>query len=74
MAHWVPSWMFCRSINELARKNPGVKMERQILAANVDAALIVQGLDRDFNIMRLERCLVQLAACNILPIVVLNRS
>jgi ribosome biogenesis GTPase len=59
--------------NELARKNPGVKMERQILAANIDTALIVQGLDRDFSIMRLERYLVQLASCNIKPIVVLNK-
>lgn len=59
--------------NELSRKTPGAKMERQILATNVDYALIVQGLDRDFNIMRLERYLVQLAACNIKPIVVLNK-
>jgi ribosome biogenesis GTPase / thiamine phosphate phosphatase len=59
--------------NELSRKNPGARMEKQILAANVDAALIVQGLDRDFNIMRLERYLVQLAACHIKPIVVLNK-
>lgn len=60
--------------NELSRKNPGVKMERQILATNIDGALIVQGLDRDFNIMRLERYLVQLAACNIPPMVVLNKA
>lgn len=59
--------------NELSRKNPGAKMEKQILATNVDGALIVQGLDRDFNIMRLERYLVQLAACNIKPIAVLNK-
>lgn len=59
--------------NELSRKNPGAKMEKQILATNVDGALIVQGLDRDFNIMRLERYLVQLAACNVKPIVLLNK-
>ncbi|MEK6782854.1 MAG: ribosome small subunit-dependent GTPase A [Bacteroidota bacterium] len=60
--------------NEMSRKNPGTKMEKQILAVNVDYAVIVQGLDRDFNIMRLERYLVQLAACNIKPIVLLNKS
>lgn len=60
--------------NELSRKNPGVKMERQILATNIDWALIVQGLDRDFNLMRLERYLVQLAACNIQSMVVLNKA
>ena len=48
-------------------------MEKQILATNVDGALIVQGLDRDFNIMRLERYLVQMAACNISAIVILNK-
>jgi len=60
--------------NELSRKNPGAKTEKQILATNVDCALIVQGLDRDFNIMRLERYLVQLAACEIKPIVILNKA
>jgi ribosome biogenesis GTPase len=59
--------------NELSRKSPGARTEKQLLAANVDGALIVQGLDRDFNLMRLERYLVQLAACNISPIVVLNK-
>ena len=61
-------------VNELSRKNPGKKIEKQVLATNVDHALIVQGLDRDFNIMRLERYLVQLAACNIKPVVILNKS
>jgi ribosome biogenesis GTPase len=60
-------------INALSRKNPGTKTEKQILAANIDRALIVQGLDRDFNIMRLERYLVQLAACNIPATVILNK-
>jgi ribosome biogenesis GTPase / thiamine phosphate phosphatase len=61
-------------INELSRKNPGTKTAKQVLAANIDYALIVQGLDRDFNIMRLERYIVQLTACGIKPIVVLNKS
>jgi ribosome biogenesis GTPase len=59
--------------NELSRKNPGKQIKKQVLAANVDYALIVQGLDRDFNIMRLDRYLVQLAACAISPVVVLNK-
>lgn len=61
-------------VNELSRKNPGTKTQKQVLAANIDAALIVQGLDRDFNVMRLERYLVQLAACCIQPVVVLNKA
>jgi ribosome biogenesis GTPase len=60
--------------NALSRKNPGNVTERQILCANVDFALIVQGLDRDFNLMRLERYMAQVTACGITPVVVLNKS
>ncbi len=61
-------------MNELSRRSPGTKTEKQVLAANIDYALIVQGLDRDFNIMRLERYLVQISACNIQPVIVLNKT
>ena len=60
--------------NELCRKTAGVKFEKQVLAANVDYAFIVQGLDTDFNIMRLERYIVQIVSCGIVPIVLLNKS
>ena len=60
-------------MNSLSRKMPGNKIEKQILGANIDYALIVQGLDRDFNIMRLERYITQVMACNIRPIVILNK-
>jgi ribosome biogenesis GTPase len=61
-------------MNELYRKTPGTPTSRQVLAANIDGALIVQGLDRDFNIMRLERYIVQITACNISPAIVLNKA
>jgi ribosome biogenesis GTPase len=60
--------------NVLSRRNPGNRTERQILAANIDYALIVQGLDRDFNLMRLDRYIVQITACNIHPVIVLNKE
>lgn len=60
--------------NLLSRKDPGNKIQRQGLAANIDAALIVQGLDINFNVMRLERYIVQIKACNITPIVILNKA
>jgi ribosome biogenesis GTPase / thiamine phosphate phosphatase len=60
--------------NALSRKTAGVKFDRQVLATNIDHALIVQGLDRDFNLMRLERYIVQIAACGIKPVVVLNKA
>ncbi len=60
--------------NALFRKNPGNRTERQILAANIDYALIVQGLDRDFNLMRLDRYIVQIIGNGIKPVVVLNKT
>lgn len=61
-------------MNALSRRSPGRKTEKQILAANIDYALIVQGLDRDFNLMRLDRYITQIIACGIEPIVILNKS
>jgi ribosome biogenesis GTPase / thiamine phosphate phosphatase len=60
--------------NMLARKTPGNRNEKQVLAANVDYAFIVQGLDRDFNIMRLERYLTQVITCHVTPVVILNKA
>lgn len=61
-------------INEVYRKVAGKKFERQVLAANVDYALIVQGLDRDFNIMRLDRYIVQMINCKVMPVIILNKA
>ena len=61
-------------MNSLSRRNPGNKTEKQILGTNIDYALIVQGLDRDFNIMRLERYLTQVTACGVTPLVILNKA
>jgi len=60
--------------NMLSRKTPGKKTDRQVLGANIDCACIVQGLDRDFNIMRLDRYITQIVACGITPVVVLNKA
>jgi len=61
-------------MNELSRKAPGIKFEKQVLAANIDYAFIVQGLDADFNMMRMERYMVQILSCGITPIVLLNKA
>jgi ribosome biogenesis GTPase len=60
--------------NSLYRKNPGNPTEKQILAANIDQAMIVQGLDRDFNLMRLDRYIVQVIGCGIEPVIILNKE
>lgn len=59
--------------NELSRKMPGTGTEKQVIATNIDFAIIIQGLDRDFNPMRLQRYLHQVIKSNIKPIVVLNK-
>jgi len=59
--------------NILSRKTPGKKNDRQVLGSNIDCACIVQSLDRDFNVMRLDRYITQVLACGIKPFVVLNK-
>ncbi|MBI9060873.1 MAG: ribosome small subunit-dependent GTPase A [Marinilabiliaceae bacterium] len=57
----------------LARKYPGKTTGKQVLVTNVDMAILVQGLDRDFNPARLERMLVGLKDAGIKPIIALNK-
>ena len=47
---------------------------RQILAANIDVAFLVCGLDADFNPNRLDRYLVQARQSGARPVVVLNKT
>lgn len=60
--------------NMLSRRQPGNRTEKQVMAANIDFGLIVQGLDRDFNIMRLDRYIVQITDCGIEAAIVLNKE
>ena len=46
----------------------------QVLAANVDIAFLVSGLDHDLNLRRLERYLVLAYDGGVTPVVVLNKS
>ncbi|MCB9015569.1 MAG: ribosome small subunit-dependent GTPase A [Lentimicrobiaceae bacterium] len=48
--------------------------EIQIIAANIDYALLVQAVDRDFNINRLERYLTICYSSKIVPIIVLTKT
>jgi ribosome biogenesis GTPase len=58
----------------LKRKTPGKKIEFQLIAANIDAAFIVQSLDHNFNLRRLERYLVMVNESHIRPVVLLSKS
>lgn len=58
----------------LKRKTSGKKIDFQLIAANIDAAFIVQSLNENFNLRRLERYLVVCNESNIQPIVLLSKS
>lgn len=85
----VGDWVFCELLNNetygliheilprktaLKRKTSGEKFENQIIASNIDYAFIVQGLDNDFNLNRLQRYLVIINECGIQPIVLLSKT
>lgn len=48
--------------------------EVQLIAANIDFAFIVQAVDRDFNINRLERYLTICNSSNVKPVIVLSKT
>jgi ribosome biogenesis GTPase len=58
---------------ELARRDPDQRSE-QVLAANVDVAVLVMGLDGDFNVRRLERYVALVRAADVAPVVVLSKA
>ncbi|MCW5212746.1 ribosome small subunit-dependent GTPase A, partial [Desulfobulbus sp. TB] len=58
----------------LKRKTSGKKVEFQLIAANIDVAFIVQSLNENFNLRRLERYLVMVNEADIQPVVLLSKS
>ena len=48
---------FVRSAADASRRTAGHLADEQVIAANVDVAFLVAGLDGDFNLRRLERYL-----------------
>jgi len=60
--------------SKFVRKSPGKKMGEQVIAANVDTALLVSALDGDFNPRRVERYLAQCWESGAKPVIVLNKA
>lgn len=56
------------------RREPGQAMRPQVIASNADVALLVMGLDHDYNLRRLERYLYLTAVSGARPVIVLNKS
>lgn len=59
-------------LTHLARLNNAG--QRQALASNVDTALLVMGLDHDYNLRRMERYLALVHAAGVAAVVVLTKS
>jgi ribosome biogenesis GTPase / thiamine phosphate phosphatase len=57
-----------------SRKEAGKRTQQQVLAANIDVALVVCGLDDDFNLRRIERYLAQVWDCGAKPVLLLNKA
>ncbi len=72
-----PSFAIIHSVlprlSVISRQAVGKFGERQIIAANIDFALLVQAVDRDFNINRLERYLTICYSSKVSPIIVLTK-
>ncbi len=58
----------------IKRKTAGKKIDYQLIAANIDTAVIIQGLDQNYNIRRLERYIVMANEEGITPLVLLSKS
>ena len=65
---------FIRSAADSNRRTAGLLVDEQVIAANVDVAFLVAGLDGDFNLRRLERYLAVAWASGVTPVVVLNKA
>jgi ribosome biogenesis GTPase / thiamine phosphate phosphatase len=55
------------------KKKYSDKQENQIIASNIDIALITESMDRDYNLNRLERFLVIAKEGRINPVIILNK-
>lgn len=57
----------------LKRKRAGKQVEFQLIAANIDVAFIVQSVDYNLNLRRLERYLVMVNENKITPVILLSK-
>jgi ribosome biogenesis GTPase len=67
-------WLVWRAppVNQIIRRD--ADGSRHTVVSNVDTALLVMGLDLDFNLPRLERYLALVGSSGVLPVVVLTKA
>ena len=55
-------------------KQESIPIREQVIAANLDTVFVVCGLDRDFNLRRIERYLTLIYNCGLNPVIVLTKA
>jgi ribosome biogenesis GTPase len=60
-------------ISKLSRKVAGGVTDEQVLVANIDIVFLVNGLDGDYNLRRIERYLTLASNSNVKPVILLNK-
>ena len=60
--------------SKFMRKAAGKKLDEQIVAANIEVVFVVQSLDQNFNVRRLERYLVMVHESKASPVIILNKA
>ncbi|MBU2515850.1 ribosome small subunit-dependent GTPase A [bacterium] len=63
-----------RAASGTANLKNGPVLDEQVMAANIDTVFIVSGLDRDFNLRRIERYLTLVYNSQAMPVIILNKS
>lgn len=66
--------MLSRGESGSRNSRSGTAPREQAIAANLDTVFIICGLDRDFNLRRLERYLTLVYNCGLEPVAVLTKS
>jgi ribosome biogenesis GTPase / thiamine phosphate phosphatase len=59
---------------KFSRAAAGIEVKEQIVAANIDTVFLIQSLNRDFNMKRLERYLIAAWESGAVPVVVLTKA
>ena len=60
--------------SQFSRREAGEQLDQQIIAANIDTAFIVSGLDANFNVQSIERYLLLAWESDATPYILLNKA
>jgi ribosome biogenesis GTPase len=60
--------------SKFSRKVAGPNSEEQIIATNIDTVFLVQGLDRNYNLRRIERYLIMAWESGASPVIILSKA